>query len=166
MLSSVLWKGFSSQYFNVCWLFCVFSFCECCCFYLLSGFIFKVVKLLNFRWCSLFFVDASFTLSFLCISMYSFFHNYCLSIPLVWSILMFVSLIVLSQKETTSFIKSKEKSVGLEYQLSLKLWSQFPIVGSSFSSRPLGTSLLLIHWDRKSLWEVYLADFSLICWVW
>ena len=87
------------------------------------GLYFELLNFLNFRWSSIFFVDASFTLTVFSISSYSFFRNCCLIIPSVWSMLMFVSLIVLLQKETASSTKFKEKSFSMEYQLSIKLWS-------------------------------------------
>ena len=101
------------------------------------GLYFKLLSFLNFRCCRIFFFDASFDFIVFCISSYSFFPNCCLSIPSVWLVLVFVSLIVLSQKETTSSIKFEEKFFSLEYQLSRKLWSSFLIVGSSVSNNLL-----------------------------
>ena len=48
-----------------------------------------------------------------------------------------------------------------EYQLLTNSWSYFPIVGSRESSKPFGTTFSWIQGDRKSLCELYCADFFL-----
>ena len=65
----------------------------------------------------IFFVDPSIDLIVSCFSLYSLFSTVsdcCLSLPLVVSILLFFSLIVLPQKETASSIKFQEKSFNLK----------------------------------------------------
>ena len=46
------------------------------------------------------------------------------------------------------------------YQLSINSWSKFPMVGSSVISSPFRTGFSCIHFDKKSLCKLYLADFS------
>ena len=41
-----------------------------------------------------------------------------------------------------------------------KFLVELPIVDPSVSCKPFGTSLFLMYWERKSLRETYLDDFS------
>ena len=110
----------------------------------------EVLNLLNFHCCNIFLAAASLLLISLWIAL-----NYS------WFVLLFnkdslvlisvvVAAIVLSQNWTISFIGEIENRFSLEYQLSRKFWSWFPIVGSSISSSPFGTRPSVIQRDKNS----------------
>ena len=67
---------------------------------------------------------------------------------------------VLSQYATICFIKTIENCLRLVCQLSTNSWSKFPMVSSSMIPSPFGTRFYCIRFDKKSLCELYLADFS------
>ena len=57
---------------------------------------------------------------------------------------------------TICFIRISERSLRFEYQLSISSWSKLPI----FGSKPFGTSFSWIQRDRKSLCDLFRADFA------
>ena len=60
-----------------------------------------------------------------------------------------------------SFINVRENSFNFEYHVSTNSWSQLPIVGSSSSFRPFGTSSSAMHRLSKPLCDLYLTSLSL-----
>ena len=60
-----------------------------------------------------------------------------------------------------SFINVRENVFNFEYYVSTNSWPWFPIVGSSSSFRPFGTSSSTMHRLRKSLCDLYLTALSL-----
>ena len=61
---------------------------------------------------------------------------------------------------TICFIRISERSLRFEYQLSISSRSKLPIFGSRLSSKPFGTSFSWIQRDRKSLGDLFRADFA------
>ena len=85
-----------------------------------------------------------------------FFKCVCISL-----MLSSVLTMVLLQWATMSFINVRENVFNFEYYVSTNSWPWFPIVGSSSSFRPFGTSSSTMHRLRKSLCDLYLTALSL-----
>ena len=69
-----------------------------------------------------FFVAVSFVLIVFWISFFSAFSSFVFSIKSLWSILLFLSLMILSQNVTIWLINVRENPFRLEYQLSISSW--------------------------------------------
>ena len=126
----------------------------------LLGLCFKLLYFLNFRCCETFLIESPFAFVSVWMAWYWFWPAFLFRELSVFLMSYAVSPILLAQNCTMSFINDSKNCFCFEYQLSKNSWSWLPIVGSSPTLSPLGTSFSATQRVKNCLWDTNLACLS------